>query len=390
MKTITYRQRLIDVDRSFKHRTQPKKVKKPYKGSPANKITKAEYKPVNEFIDKATNSGLLRAQHQNNRKNGVIIYLPEVMDFEQHYYSTVLHINAIGQLVSLINKNGGRVLPRGAYNLASVNFDSLKSISTEAALALTAEISNWEDTIRNKLRPSIKKWDDAVYSQFHDLGFFDLFENKPDKKPAVNQHASDKRLVKYQKESCNPKGVTKTLKEKLHSLIGSDIDTWTFLHSGLEEAITNVGHHAYPSDCEHRPKEKCWYLTGSYDVKSKELKVAFFDQGVGIPNTLQTSKLKERVDQFIAEVVTKSTVQLEKTLLEAAIEVGRTSTGEPDRGNGLPDLLEFIRKRGNGELSIYSSHGFYRLTVENQKEKKTTSGLALQMQGTLIVWRVTL
>ncbi|TOC20844.1 hypothetical protein CGJ88_25820, partial [Vibrio parahaemolyticus] len=82
---------LIDVDRSFKHRTQPKKVRKPYKGSPANKITKAEYKPVNEFIDKATNSGLLRAQHQNNRKNGVVIYLPEVMDFEQHYYSTVLH-----------------------------------------------------------------------------------------------------------------------------------------------------------------------------------------------------------------------------------------------------------------------------------------------------------
>jgi hypothetical protein len=89
-------------------------------------------------------------------------------------------------------------------------------------------------------------------------------------------------------------------------------------------------------------------------------------------------------------VVTKSTVQLEKTLLEAAIEVGRTSTGEPDRGNGLPDLLEFIRKRGNGELSIYSSHGFYRLTVEDQEEEKTTSGLTLQMQGTLIVWRVTL
>ncbi|MGD8230755.1 hypothetical protein [Vibrio sp. TRT 1302] len=390
MKIVTSRQRLRDIDRSFKHRTQPKKSRKPYNGSPAHKITKTEYKPVNAFIDKATNSGGLRLQHQNNRKNGVIIYLPEVMDFEQNYYSTVLHINAIGKLVSLINKNGGKVLPRGAYNLASVNFDSLRSISTEAALALTAEISNWEDSIRNKLRPSIKKWNDAVYSQFHDLGFFDLFENKPDKKPAVNQHASDKRLVKYQKESCTPKGVTKTLKSSLHELIGSDIDTWTFLHSGLEEAMTNVGHHAYPENCEHRPREKCWYLTGSYDLKSKELKVAFFDQGVGIPNTLETSKLKEKVQYYVSKIVTKDKRQLERALLEASIEVGRTSTGEPDRGNGLPDLLEFIRQTGNGELSIYSSHGFYRLTIENQKEKKTTSALSLQMQGTLIVWRITL
>ncbi|HIF9351547.1 hypothetical protein [Photobacterium damselae] len=388
MKRITPRERLKDVFRSFKHRTKCNNKKKRYRHSPTNKISKNEYKPIVDYIDTAITTGL-RAQAQNNRKNGIIIYLPEVMDFEENYHLTVLHLDAIGKLVSLLNKNGGRVLPRGAYNLASVNFDALRCISTEAALALTAEISNWEDSVRNKLRPSIKQWDEAIYSQFHDLGFFDLFQNKPLKKPLVNQYASEKKLVKYQKADCNRKGATRILRDSIHELVGNDIDTWTFLHSGLEEAITNVGHHAYPAECELRPKEKCWYLTASYIKRKKELKIAFFDQGVGIPNTLETSKLKEKVDFYIAKI-SRSRKKLDETLLEAAIEVGRTSTGDPDRGNGLPDLLEFIRKTGNGELNIFSGFGHYKLTVTDYNEKQHTSRLPLAMQGTLIVWSVTL
>lgn len=388
MKRIFFEQRRKDVLRSLKHRQQRKKIKKSYNGSPSLKISVEEYKEVNEYIDCQCKKGL-SLLHQDNRKNAVIIYLPEVMDFEDNYDITMIHINAISALVSLINRNGGRILPRGAYNLASVNFDSLKSISTEAALVLTAEISNWEDSVRNKLRPIIKKWDDAVYSQLHDLGFFDLFTNKPDKKPKVNSEASDKKLVRYQKGICNLKGTAQTLKKNIHGIVGSKIDTWTFLHSGLDEAITNVIHHAYPEGCEVRPKEKSWYLTASYSKANKELKVAFFDQGVGIPNTLSTSKLKEKIKYYVSKF-SQSKQTLDETMLEAAIEVGRSRTEEPDRGNGLPDLLEFIRQRKNGELNIYSAFGRYRFTALDGKESKKPSRLSLSMQGTLIVWRVTL
>ncbi|MEZ8781892.1 hypothetical protein [Vibrio cyclitrophicus] len=389
MKRIFFEQRRKDVLRSLKHRQQRKKNKKTYNGSPSLKISVEEYKQVNEYIDSQCKKGL-SLLHQDNRKNAVIIYLPEVMDFENNYDITMIHINAISVLVSLINRNGGRILPRGAYNLASVNFDRLKSISTEAALALTAEISNWEDSVRNKLRPIIKKWDEAVYSQLHDLGFFDLFANKPDKKPKVNSKASDKKLVRYQKGICNPKGTTKTLKENIHNIVGSQIDTWSFLHFGLDEAITNVMHHAYPEDCEVRPKEKSWYLTASYSKTTKELKVAFFDQGVGIPNTLKTSKIKEKVDYYLSKFFSQDKRRLDETMLQAAIEVGRSSTEEPDRGNGLPDLLEFIRQTQSGELNIYSALGHYKFAIQDGQEIKDTSRLSLAMPGTLIVWRVTL
>ncbi|OCH32989.1 hypothetical protein A6E13_11290 [Aliivibrio fischeri] len=388
MKRITKKQRAIDVRNSLKHRKKPKQRKKPYIGTPLNKVPRSEYKPVNEYIDEMSKKGL-SVEHNKNKKNGITIYLPEKMDFEQNHHLTMLHIEAISKLVGLINKNGGRTLSRGAYNLGSVNFDSLKCISTEAALVLTSEISNWEDSIRNKLRPKITKWDDSVYSQFHDLGFFDLFANKPLRKPTVNSHASDKKLVKYQKGSCNVKGTTKTLRKNIHEIVGDDIEEWTFLHSGLDEAITNVIHHAYPDDCETRPKEKCWYLTASFHKTTKQLKVTFFDQGVGIPRTLETSKLKEKIFKYTSKFI-DTRRKLDETLLEAAIEVGRTRTGESDRGNGLPDLLEFIRQRGNGELSILSAYGRYQFIAKDKNEDQKSSRLSIAMPGTLIVWQVIL
>ncbi|MGY6481990.1 hypothetical protein [Vibrio parahaemolyticus] len=338
-----------------------------------------------------------RPPPKNTRKKkrkykGIIICLPEHMDFSENYDVTMQHLTVISRLVELIKKNKGRALPKSAYNLASVNFDNLKSISTPAALVLTAEISSWDDSLRNQLTPKVEQWNNDIYSQFHDLGFFDLFNNKPKYKPCTEEHpCSDKRLVKYKKGECGVKGKTKELKNDLIKIVGNDINKWTFLHTGLGEAITNVSHHAYPDNCETRIPKKQWFLTGSFHEPTRTLKVAFYDQGIGIPKTLPASKIKEKVAKFLAKSgYSALEKKRDEIQLKAAVEIDRTKTGKNDRGKGLQDLLEFIRQRKSGRLSILSNSGHYTYSINEGKKQALPSHLSRPILGTLIIWSVVL
>ena len=387
MKKITEKQWLRDIQRSLRHRTPNRTVST----TPFNHIPKKIYEPVNKFIENEMKYGL-HYKLSKSRKKGLIIYLPKVMDFKDNYETTIQHLTVISKLVELIKKNKGRRLPRGAYNLGSVNFDNLCSISTPAALVLTAEISSWDDSIRNKLTPKVKRWNDDIYSQLSDLGFFDLFNNKPMIKPCTEEHpCSDKRLVRYKKGKCGIKGKTKELKNELRAIVGDNVNKWTFLHTGLGEAITNVSHHAYPDGFESRSPKKQWFLTGSYHEPTRRLKVAFFDQGIGIARTLPTSKIKEKVTEYLAKLpISAFERKKDEQMLKAAVEIDRTSTGDNDRGKGLQDLLEFIKQRKDGRLSILSNSGHYTYTMNNGIEASESNGLKRPILGTLIIWSVVL
>ena len=53
-------------------------------------------------------------------------------------------------------------------------------------------------------------------------------------------------------------------------------------------------------------------------------------------------------------------------------------------------MLEFIRQRGNGYLSILSSKGLYKLTINNGKEIVKSEHFEYPICGTLIIWSATL
>jgi anti-sigma regulatory factor (Ser/Thr protein kinase) len=381
MKKITKKQRLRDV---LAHIRRLKNHVRPIKHRPSRKLSKIDFQPLNDYLELEFKKGL-RHQLVRNRKKGILINLPDEMDFELNKEETLQHLNVLSLLVKYIGKNGGRRLPKGAYNLASVNFDSLKSLSTPAALVLTAELSNWEDAIRNKLSPRIKQWNAEIYSQLHDLGFFDLFENKYSKPPVCKDNCSDTRLVRYIKGFCGDSGKIRELREGIKELVGDKVDKWTFLASGLDEAITNVFHHAYPEGWERRSKEETWYMTGAFNERTQELKVIFYDQGISIPKSLPKSKWKEEIYSLLT-----SEERQDEQLLKAAVEYGRTRTGEQDRGKGLGDLLEFIKRRKNGRLSILSGKGQYTFSIEGNGQLTKTSRSEYPVEGTLIVWRVIL
>ena len=376
MKKITRKKRERDVQRGIKNRIKVPKNKK------SRKYTSIKDKSfVSNWLKKAMDRGLNAKIYKNRR---VVLELPEKMNFYQDYELTTLHLMAIRHL-STKSRRSVKI-----HRLSSVNFDHLKSISTSAALVLTAELSKWDDTIRQKLTPRTDNWDDNIFRKLHDLGFFGLFTRPPTKKILPNATLNESiNIVKYIKGECGDSRKTRELKQAIINIVGDNVNKWTFLHSGIDEAITNVTHHAYPEDTKFYQKEKQWYLTGSYNRDTHELKVVFYDQGIGIPKSLPTSKVWEKALEVLSRLPSVDRKK-DAAMLKAAVQLDRTSTEKSDRGKGLQDLLEFVRKREDGYLSILSAKGLYKLTLKEEQETSKSEHFQNAIDGTLIIWSVTL
>jgi hypothetical protein len=376
VKKYTEKQRSRDVRRTVLQRKLGYKF---YTRDSRGKKHKKEHldKTINKRVDNLIEQGL---EANINADRRVDLTLPETMNLSSHYDQTMRYINAIRSLSQ--NSRSRRY-----YRLASVKFHLLKEISSSAALLLTSELSRWDDSIRNNLSPQTQNWDPVIFEKFYSLGFFNLFR-KAQVNPPKDSKESDVRFVKYIKGNHEDKDY-RGLHIQLTKIIGEKVKKWPLLHGGLDEAITNVCHHAYPSTLQIREKDKNWYLTGAFNENTKELKIVFCDQGIGVPASLPTSKIWEKVLESIASVPAINR-RKHATLLKAAMEVSRTSTDQTDRGKGLPDMKEFIRQRGAGYLALMSGYGLYKLTVGENGETHKTDTLNHPVEGTLIIWRVQL
>lgn len=375
MKKISRRQWELDVRNGILLRKgRLKKIKYRHRNGNTNN-------DLNEWIDAQIENGLNAVVNRDRVK----IKLPEILNFFHNYENTALHFNAIRKLTEK------RKPSLNVYRLGSVDFDCLKSISTSAALVLTAELSKWDDSVRNRLKPKIEGWDPDILVNFNELGFFDLFQNKPEDLDSFETKAEhNRKIVKYIKGRCgdDKDRQTRLLKDSITNLIGSNINKWMFLHSGLSEAIVNVSHHAYPVENGCSGIDKNWYLTASYNTPKKELKVVFYDQGIGIPKSLPASELWEKALDYLS-ILPMADRKKDEVLLKAAVELDRTRTEESDRGKGLQDLLEFIRQRRDGYLSIISLRGLFKLEVRNGIETVRSEHFKNPVGGTLIIWSVT-
>lgn len=376
MKKISRQKRHIDVKNGIIHRKGKRKQRRK-----TLYTTGQNWLNRNQRVNALISNGL---KITSGGSRNLTIHLPEIMNFSDAYDETILYITAIRRLSETSS------LPYKAYRLTAVNFDNLKTISTSAALVLTAELSKWDDSIRQRLRPMTENWDPNIFKQFLDLGFFDLFSNPPTIRGSLDRSTSSRlNIVKYIKGKCGDSKKARILKEGITKIVGDEIDKWTFLRGGLDEAVTNVSHHAYPKNGNTLERDKNWYLTGSYNDDTKELKIVFYDQGIGIPRSLPASTIWEKALDVLAKFSTAERKR-DEVLLKAAVELDRTSTKQSDRGKGLQDMLEFIRQRGDGYLSILSLKGLYKFSIQNGKTVVKSVHFDKPMLGTLIIWSATL
>lgn len=151
------------------------------------------------------------------------------------------------------------------------------------------------------------------------------------------------------------------------------------LYKGLVECMDNVMGHAYPSDNRRQQLwlNRQWWMLAYKNLADKEVRLCFYDQGVGIPNTIRT-RFRDRINPLRSD---------EDIIVDAVIEGNYSKTKEKTRGRGLPKLLEIIEgSEFFGELSIYSQRSHCRFFSSEHFFKNR---LEEPLDGTLITWRLT-
>lgn len=165
------------------------------------------------------------------------------------------------------------------------------------------------------------------------------------------------------------------------------------LFAVLSEGLTNVRQHAYTATSTTPHAWKRWWLFARCEEPSANqhgnLYIAIYDMGVGIPATLRQKLEKKEIafdwwDQMLQAVRLSEGTKLDQRLLQAAVENRRSQTGQPHRGNGLPEMREFAVSTGGGRLHIVSGHAQYSL-IGGKNDGQITR-FEQKFPGTLLLW----
>ncbi|WP_152031588.1 ATP-binding protein [Pseudomonas putida] len=169
----------------------------------------------------------------------------------------------------------------------------------------------------------------------------------------------------------------------------------------VSETINNVRLHAYP---EASPADKKWWLMCS--VVGKQLYLAIYDTGVGIPKTvverpwfLRAVELThpEKYSDLVAEYPEREKSWLlalvptkisDEDLIYLSMQGDVSGTKEDKHGQGSKSILALVNDTEDGVLWVFSNSGLYKF---NQSDKKPELyRLPKSFPGTLVQWNIEL
>lgn len=153
----------------------------------------------------------------------------------------------------------------------------------------------------------------------------------------------------------------------------------------LSEAMINVNHHAYKTKhVDHSSWDGRWWMVASISGRYRTFNLAFYDSGVGIPKTLPRKYPIERIRSALS--LLPGVNPDDGQMIRAAMQLGRSSTEESNRGKGLMDLARLIDATKSGAMTIHSRRGSYTYSPDTDGYKNTDGFV----EGTLIEWQLPL
>ena len=265
-----------------------------------------------------------------------------------------------------------------------INFNSIAAVDNAAALMLAAEIHAWNLANPHiKLRSHDSEWDPEVADIFDEMGLFELLRVSRQGSRAPGR-ARDTIFFPFLHGSrTDLLGDSGTFfLDKIKQHIKVPIQRLS-LFVGVGEAVANAWEHGY-----NREDGAEWWVSASCNQKTGELKVLCYDRGLTIPGTLPRSSKWENIRDTLESW--GMDLDSDSNLIRAALVTRRTKTKRLRRGRGLPNLMLFINKCGQGKLSIHSRRGMVSYTKEgfDQEGIFKTKQLDKMVRGTLIEWRV--
>jgi len=303
----------------------------------------------------------------------ITINLPERLNFLEDYEDTCSHFAILRNAVEK------------GWRIKRLDFSKISSISTSAALVLASTVDQWKERVRGRLKADLPSWQADITRLLCQMGYFELLGLR---KPAHEWPRGDTTFLPFMRGKVGGEdsgAMAKQLRVNIENMVGGSIRKH-FLFEGLSEAITNVSQHAYTDVVDD--KRKYWWLSASFNSVTRELCVTFYDKGVGIPKTLPAHKLFEKI-KLVFDAWSDS------KKIEAAMEIGRTSSGMEERGKGLQNLIEFAKAHEIGKVRVSSLRGCFEEAYETgqsgeQEMGRSRTDFRHSVGGTLIEWSVIL
>lgn len=274
------------------------------------------------------------------------------------------------------------------------DFSVISEMSTSVAIIIAAEYDRAHRLIgTNAPTIDIDQWHDGVFQRLFELGFFEivgLTENVAELYRDENQIRTMRIITGSNAQDI--KHASESLIE-LSSFIDADgpmsDDLVVALNSALGEAMANVSRHAYQGDIplEFRSVD-AWWITATADRRNRKLTIVFYDQGATIPVTLPRKPLMRTLVDMLRRPLSSQPefeFQDDAIYIEGAMARGETQTGEPGRGEGLPQMMELVDICGSGSLTIYSRGGMARYRCGQDIEIRS---FPHSVGGTLIEWEM--
>ncbi|MDA9817824.1 hypothetical protein N9C35_02150 [Flavobacteriaceae bacterium] len=335
--------------------------------------------------------GAKRKESKNGKKLSIVhncsptnikLTAPENLNLTHDADSTVKFFNEVRKIESPKIKN------------FSINFKTLRSISPSAALMLTAEMDRLKIVRGTGIKViDFKKWDPYIKILLRDMGMYNLLRipNINEKSfKSIEDCSTEEKFVEFRSGN-KVSGMDAVNFRSIIKEITSFIPEDSNLQIGLTEAMDNALNHAYPDRYLESSllKKKQWWMLASFNPSSKKLTVMFYDQGIGIPDSLPV----KYTDYFNSLGITDFFNTSHSKLIQISTTVGRSATKESHRGKGLDQIKSYISNSNieNGYIKIYSNKGkyFYGRDV-SFGEKEELQDLKQKIKGTLIEWQVCL
>ncbi|TRO95361.1 ATP-binding protein [Glycocaulis profundi] len=325
----------------------------------------------------AARSDINRPQVRYRKKKVRYISLPSILSLRHNYKEVVEFLD---EFHSLILSDRRKV---------HVDFNKVRAISSGASLVLVAELDRWRKLYNFRpAAPYLEKWDEGVRRSFEQMGLFEILEVV--NTPTYNLEASDERtFIKYSTGQRVLGESAKKLKEVVSDLAEIEFMNKS-MYDAIVEAMQNAIHHAYNEETKRSSikLDSHWWMSGVFFGRDRRLHISFYDLGVGIPSALPARFGVEAIQEFLAGLGWAST---DANKIYAAMELGRSGTGQKHRGKGLPQMRDFVDKFSPGSLRIISGHG--ELCYDSDENgvgayRRTTH--ARPLEGTLIQWDIQL
>lgn len=303
------------------------------------------------------------------------IILPSIFSLHDNHKETV---EVLERLRDQALRRSGAVM---------LHFSYVEQVDAAAALALVAEIYRIRSLRSIFSVTGTYPRQRHVYDQLKSMGFYrvlniaerdDVPDSEPDpSKPVFLPFISSNRVSAEMVDQ-----FVDVIERSLFSL--NEVARGRLV-AAIIEAMNNTLDHAHPVRVLNETMLHRWWMSSWINVIDNEVTVLFFDQGVGIPQTLDPTSY-ERIRAKLMGIVTLRSLDAKPTdgeMILAATEFHRTGTGQSGRGKGFRNMKRFVDTCTDGELRVLSNRGRYRYIPGTEVHADESGSIG----GTVVEWR---